>query len=237
MLIPVSQLRFLWGVKPSGVLHVGAHDGEELSAYENAGWTPVVWVEALPDKAAALQAKLSSRQNHAVLSAVVWDVDGHTMEMKRTNNGQSSSVFAMGIHQTEHPDITVVSRLSLESSRLDTLLSKIDHRFNYLSLDIQGAELHALRGLGNRMDGVRWIYTEINTKPVYVGAPLVSELDSYLAGYGFMRVDTVMTNHGWGDALYVHRDTLPRFVSTRRFARRLLARLGRSRAAQSLMRT
>ena len=46
MYITVSELSKYWNIAPTGVLHVGAHLGEEASDYEKFGWAPVIWVEA-----------------------------------------------------------------------------------------------------------------------------------------------------------------------------------------------
>lgn len=219
-----------------GVLHVGAHDAEEAPAYENAGWTPVTWVEGLPEKADALKSRFRNSLKHNVISAVAWDEDGLPLPMQRASNGQSSSVFEMGEHLVEHPTITVVDTVLLPSARLDTALGGMTHSFDFLSLDIQGAELHALKGLGTLLSEVRWVYSEVNTKALYRDAPMVQDVDHYLKGFKFTRVDTVMTSHGWGDALYIRDDTRPRFEAVRRFARRLIARALRARLAARLRR-
>jgi FkbM family methyltransferase len=201
MLISVRQLGRYWAVHPNGVLHVGAHEAEELTDYQAAGWSPVVWVEALPDKAAQLQERFRGTVDQTAISALAWDADGESLTLWRANNGQSSSALPMGTHLVEHPEVRVVEDLSIQSSRLDTLLQGTAHRFEFINLDIQGAELRALRGLGDRIREVRWIYCEVNEKPLYVGAHLMSEIDAYLTPFGFRRVDTDMTPHGWGDAL------------------------------------
>ena len=236
MLIPVYQLRVCWDVSPIGVLHVGAHEAEEAVAYEKAGWTPVIWVEGLPEKADALRNRFKGSAKHSVVSAIAWDEDGLMLPMHRASNGQSSSVFEMSLHLIEHPTISVVDTCVLPSSRLDTALGGCPHPFDFLSLDIQGAELHALKGLGSLLDGIRWVYAEVNTKALYRDAPLVKEIDAYLAGFQFTRVDTAMTSHGWGDALYIRNDVLPRSPAIRRFARRLIARVLRTDLAAKLFR-
>ena len=232
MLISVRQLRTFWGVKAAGVLHVGAHEAEELEDYRAAGWEPVVWVEALPDKAATLQHRFSGNRQHTVIPALARDEDNVVLSMRRTNNGQSSSALALGTHLVEHPKVQVVDEFPMLSSRLDTLLKGSTHRFDFINLDVQGAELRALRGLGDRLRAAHWVYCEVNEKALYVGAALVNEIDSYLGGYGFRRVDTEMTRHGWGDALYTHDSSRPRFPGTRRYLRRLATRARRSRISR-----
>jgi FkbM family methyltransferase len=229
MLISVNQLMLFWGVKPKGVLHVGAHEAEEHSAYEASAWSPVLWIEALPDKAADLETRFAQMDDQRVVSALVWDADDVPLKMKRTNNGQSSSALSLGTHLVEHPEINVIEEIGLRSSRLDTILAQSPHQFDFMNIDIQGAELRALRGLGNRIKGVKWIYCEINEKRLYVGANLVDEVDAYLSEFGFSRVDAEMTSHGWGDALYEHVDVSRRFPRLRRSLRRISSRVVASR--------
>ena len=188
MLISVRQLGRYWAVRPKGVLHLRAHEAEELADYQAAKWAPVVWVEGLPVKAVLRsfgEAFPRNRKNQSAISAVAWDADGESLTMWRTNNGQSSSALPLGTHLVEHPGVWVIEELSVQSSRLDTLLQGTAHRFDFINLDIQGAELRALRGLGDRIRDLRWIYCEVNKKPLYVGAHLVGEIDAYLAQFGF----------------------------------------------------
>ena len=234
MLISVRQLERYWAVRPKGVLHVGAHEAEELADYQAAKWTPVLWVEGLPDKAAELQKRFRGTANQSAISAVAWDSDGESLTMWRTNNEQSSSALPLGTHLVEHPEVRVIEELSVQSSRLDTLLQGSAHRFDFINLDIQGAELRALQGLGDRIRDLRWIYCEVNKKPLYVGANLVSEIDAYLAPFDFRRVDTYMTPHGWGDALYVRADAVPALPRLRSATRRVVTSAMKSRVGRRL---
>jgi hypothetical protein len=89
---------------------------------------------------------------------------------------------------------------------MDTLLSEnsIDlNNYNFINIDIQGAELLALKSFGKLLDNFKYIYTEINTNNLYKDCALVSEIDEYLSKYGFIRVETSMTEFEWGDALYI----------------------------------
>jgi hypothetical protein len=71
-------------------------------------------------------------------------------------------------------------------------------------LDIQGAELKALKGI------VDWryidaIFTEINYREMYKGCALEPEITEFLSNKGFVKVEEVDTGCGWGDALYIKR--------------------------------
>ncbi len=58
MLISLSKLRSFWGINPTGVLHVGAHLGEELEGYFKNQFGPVTWIEAQPNLVQLLRGRV-----------------------------------------------------------------------------------------------------------------------------------------------------------------------------------
>lgn len=75
-----------------------------------------------------------------------------------------------------------------------------------LWMDLQGAELQALRGLGDELKRVKVIHTEVQYREMYLGAPLFGEFDAFLRGQGFVRVKQLYTSEWFGDVLYVRED-------------------------------
>ena len=203
MLFPISHCIRDYGVKITGILHVGAHTGEENDAYlaEGVPQSSIYWVEAIPELCTALRERLPN-----VIQAVVSDTVG-PVEFKITNNFQSSSILDLKTHLVEHPGIDVIKRIQTSSVQLDTLVEQHNIKADFLNMDIQGAELKCLKGFERNLGMINAIYAEVNEKELYAGCALLPELDAWLAQRGFVRVHTVMTHHGWGDALYV-RQTL-----------------------------
>lgn len=204
MLMSVAELSKVWGLNPHGVLHVGAHQGEEATDYERFGWLPVIWVEAQPLLADKLQRKLDPRM-HSVMNATIWDQDGIKMKFNLASNSQSSSLLALGTHGSDYPDVLYTEEIEVTTQRLDTLLVEREVP-NFVNLDIQGVEGKALRGLGRRLEAIDAIYTEVNREEVYLECTIVKELDDFLRDAGFARVATRwILGKGWGDALYLRR--------------------------------
>ena len=183
-----------FGVLPSRVLHVGAHEAEETDLYARWG-AEVLWVEANP----TLANRLKQRGLNVVCGAA-WSSAG-PLTLHVASNGHSSSVYPMGLHTIRHPDVHTVGTVQTEGFRLDTLPFLPD----MLNLDIQGAELEALKGAVGLLGGVRWICTEVSSEELYVGQSLVPELDRWLGDRGFVQVAAEWTDRGWGDALYVRQ--------------------------------
>lgn len=206
MLIPDVFDRFPYARPSKGVLHVGAHTGEELALYHSLGLTDqqILWIDANSDYAAHFGPA------QRFLSALVSNVDNQSAEFNITNNGQSSSILPLKEHLVEHPQVYKVEGRTLNTTRLDTLFAQNSiayDSFDVINLDIQGAELLALHGAPNILQHIKAIYTEVNTKELYAGCALLGELDQFLAQLGFSRTCIEMTPHGWGDALYTRRAT------------------------------
>jgi FkbM family methyltransferase len=169
MLIPCSELSLVYGDHPHGILHVGAHDAEELESYHSYGWGPVIWVEMLPEKFEHLKQRFEGDSNNTVMHAACWDSDGDNLPLFRaSNNGASSSLLSPQLHLVVHPQVSFVEEEGIRTSRLDSILPK-DASFDLINFDIQGAELRALRGLGEFLDRVKWAYLEINERPPLYG--------------------------------------------------------------------
>jgi FkbM family methyltransferase len=183
---------------------VGAHQAEEAVEYVQNGLAdsnPVIWVEAQHKLVEELKSKLDPIGNR-IYCGVAWDQNGITKVFNVTSKSASSSLFELGKHQEYYPEIGVVQKIEVTTIRLDTLLSDRDV-FDFVVLDIQGAESQAIDGLGRRIENVNWIYTEVSRKELYAGATTFTNLERQLKDLGFTRVFTAWDRRaGWGDALY-----------------------------------
>lgn len=191
-------------VKLKGCLHIGAHDCEEIEYYKNWGiiLNDIVWIDAIDMKVNEAR----SRGIPNVYNAVITDKDNDDIVFNIANNVQSSSIFELGTHLVEHPYVNYVGKCHMKSKTIDTFMSEnnLDRtKYNLWSFDIQGAELLALKGGKECLKYVDVIILEVNEKQLYKECCLVGEIDVFLSEYNFKRVHTLMTPHGWGDAIYI----------------------------------
>ena len=205
MLISFKEINNNYNLNIQNILHIGAHKAEESNDYFANGTKRVIWIEANPDLAELLKNSLESGKN-IILNDVVSDKDNEEVSFMITNNGQSSSILELGTHKHLFPDVYVNKQITLFTKRVDTIFNNNKLKFeeiDFINLDIQGAELLALKGI-NDFKNVKAIFTEINTEHVYKNCALVEEIDEYLLKFGFIRKETKMwENHPWGDALYI----------------------------------
>jgi FkbM family methyltransferase len=205
MLIKFNDIVNKYG-RPKGVIHIGAHLMEERNDYISNGLYNTIWVEANPELFSKIEFINHEFGDELVINNTISNEDDKLYRFNVTNNGQSSSILELDKHMIHHPQIHVSEVIEVRSKRMDTLIleNNIDiDKYDFLNIDIQGAELLALKGFGNLLDNIKYIYTEINTNSLYKDCALVEEIDNYLGKYGFKRVETSMTEFEWGDALYI----------------------------------
>jgi len=205
MLITFGEMKPFFTKPISGILHLGAHECEELKKYMSIGVSPnnIYWVEAMSNKVA----KMKSMNVPNVFQGLIDEVDGKSVTFHITNNGESSSILEFGSHAKNHPHIHVVNTQTMTTKRLDTFITENNipiEKINFLNFDIQGVELRALKSMEKYLQNIQYIYTEINTEYVYKDCNLIEELDIYLKMHGFKRVlERIYKQYGWGDAFYV----------------------------------
>jgi FkbM family methyltransferase len=210
MLIDIEQIQkvLVWkNINITGCFHVGAHECEELNSYNNLGIidNDVIWIDAVPTKVD--EAKKRGIPN--VYNAVITNKDDEDITFNVSNNIQSSSVLEFGTHTQEHPSIVFVDKIEQKTITVDTFFER-NHldasKYNFWNFDIQGAELLALKGATKSLQYAKLLYLEVNEKELYKNCALIHEIDNFLTQYNFKRVITTMTEHGWGDAIYVLDD-------------------------------
>lgn len=201
----VTNILATHNIEVTGVLHIGAHECEELNFYTsslNLKPENVIWVDAMPTKVS----EAVNRGIPNVYCAVMSDTDGQDITFNVANNGQSSSILEFKTHSIQHPDVVFVDKFTAKTTKVDTFLKDKElhgSKYNFWNLDIQGAELLALKGAVENLKYAKVIYTEVNENHLYEDCALIEEIDRFLSTFGFKRVLTNMTPHGWGDAIYI----------------------------------
>jgi FkbM family methyltransferase len=205
MLIPIYELVDKFNSRITGIVHIGAHECEEMGDYKLVGIPPerTIWFEA--------QANLVNKYKQIYPTAQIYqaalsDIDDQVRQLIITNNIMSSSLLELKEHLVEHPHVQEIRRDTVVTNTFKTFVKK-NHLdltgYNFINLDIQGLELQVIKGMEELLDQFEYIYMEVNTKELYAGCALLPEIDEYLAGRGFKRVDIRMTPYGWGDAMYI----------------------------------
>ena len=207
-MIDIRKLLQAQGIQPRGVIHVGAHEGEELAEYLSIGFQRILFVEANPIVFQKLQANTKGQARVHLANVAISNCSG-TVTLHVTSMDQSSSILPLKLHQTIYPSIQVTNTVEVPSRSLDELLPELGldpADFNFLHLDIQGAEYLALQGAEKTLRDIEAINTEVNFAELYAGCGLIAQLEEHLGARGFNRIAMARPYHPtWGDAFYVRR--------------------------------
>lgn len=205
MLISFEHLMTFIDKPVRGVLHVGAHLCEELQSYKKFLCDDIIWIEADPDT--YLKAK-EDNPDQLIYNYLITDEDNTYIPFNVANNNESSSIFDFGTHEVYHSEIKFIDKKILVSKRLDTIykIENIKESFaNFLNIDIQCAELLALKSMGKLINNFDYIYLEVNTEEVYKNCCLLDEIKEFLEKHGFEMKLIGMTKANWGDAFFVRK--------------------------------
>lgn len=200
----IWEILYAQKINVVGAFHVGAHECEELTFYNQLGLKRenIIWIDAINSKVV----ESTNKGIPNVYNAVITDKDDSEVIFNISNNVQSSSVLEFGSHSTEHPHVVYVDKTHHLSITIDTFFERNNldaSKYDFWNFDIQGAELMALKGATKSIKHAKAIYLEVNEKELYKNCGLIDEIDVFLLQYNFKRVLTHMTQHGWGDALYI----------------------------------
>lgn len=143
---------------------------------------------------------------HAVNMAVS-DTTGRSV-IHLTASPESNSLFGFQEGSPCEQWHREVGEEEIETCRLDDWCESngIAHeRIDILKLDIQGAELMALRGARKILQTARVVYLEVQFVPLYKDSPLFDEVETFMKECGYRRHAIYPSDHpaDWGDAMYV----------------------------------
>jgi FkbM family methyltransferase len=203
MLMNLEELVKSYDLKIKGVLHIGAHVGQEYTTYKNIGVQNIIFFE--PIKSTFEKLKENIKDSAILINTALGNKIGQVeMFTEQINDGQSSSILEPDYHLIQHPNITFEGKEMVDITTLDSF---IDYKndYNFINIDVQGYELEVFKGGQEFLSSIDYIMTEVNRAELYKNCAKVEELDTYLGEYGFVRVETNWAGNTWGDAFYVKK--------------------------------
>lgn len=210
MFISLKNIIQKYNLQIKGVIHVGAHKGEELSSYFKNNIKNVILIEANNElikyiKLKKIFYKLFSMKID-IFNFIAYNQENLDLELNITSNTQSSSILKLKKHKILYPEIVPKKKILVKTEKINNIFKndiKLSN-YNFINIDIQGSELKALEGCVEIFEGIDAIYTEINFEELYENCVTADVLDNFLNKFKFKRVLTNTPQHpSWGDALYL----------------------------------
>lgn len=103
----------------------------------------------------------------------------------------------------------IQDEVMVESITIDDLCEEYHIEIDLLCMDIQGAELNAVKGAVRALKKIRYIITEVNYKPQYEGSCIYENLKEFLNDNGFViKVEngTNIVDRVFENVLFVRKD-------------------------------
>lgn len=196
MLLNLKELQARYNLDIKGLIHIGAHYGEEYDDYKGLDIKNLLFFEPIPECFEILKKNVEG----IVINKALGNFNGKAKMNIASNKGQSSSLLTPKLHKIQYPDIKFNETIEVEVARLDDIL-RDSGRYNFISIDVQGYELEIFKGAVNTLKHINYIITEVNRDELYENCVQVNELDEFLKD--FKRVETNWIGETWGDAFYI----------------------------------
>ena len=203
----------------TGVVHLGAHKGEEVATYLQSGYQEIVLCEANPDLVDGLKKTFKGQSSVQVIHAAVADTIGSLdFIVHRTASGSVESASLLELKRLGEivPVFDSNEVVNVPALTLDSIAQQYDlfNKVRLVTIDIQGAEKMALSGGSSFLPTVEAVICEVNVIENYQGCALEPELDEIFDSLGFDKEYAIYhelyTEHerfvAWGECVWVNRN-------------------------------
>lgn len=191
------------------VVQVGAHVGEEVAPFREAGVRQALMIEAAEGPYRELCAAIGDAQDFIPFLGLCSSRDGEASDFFVASRGQASSMFKPKRHLQEYPGISFEAPIRKTTRTVDSIVAEVEaahpgfsgREIDLLCLDTQGAEVKVMMGATRLLHFCRTVCTEVSYD-LYDGGASLQEMQGFLAAFGF-GLHTMYTNaKGWGEAMF-----------------------------------
>jgi 2-O-methyltransferase len=179
------------GLNPHVIFDLGSFDGGDGLRFQQAFPScRVISVEADPDRFKIVCQHLKSSNINIVHSAVCdtdGEIDWFSAKIEGGTHGQGSLFKQSKVYKRRYKFVKQSERpIKVPCVRIDTLCQRFDiKKIDLVHMDIEGAELLALKGLG--VFRPTYIYLEMRDK-LFVGGPASQETKQLLESMNYSQV-------------------------------------------------
>lgn len=186
-------------------VEVGAHDPESLSNtwfLEQKGWNGIL-IEANPESYNTIK---SSARKARVLPYAAWNKSDLVLKFNATLDSALGSIS--DIKQNDNHDRSKFIIHEVKTKTLDDILQQENSpkKIDYISIDVEGAELEVLEGLS--LD--KWNVTCLTVEWNHIESRLDC-IDKKLMPYGYIRVFDIASDF---DAFYVKSNVYKKWLES-----------------------
>lgn len=170
------------GQVPCGFIDVGAHFGESneiiRAIYPDKR---IISFEANP----VCEVELKRRGMEYLICLLGKETKESATLYMNPDNPTSTGV---SIYKEKSKFFENASKLEIPMYRLDDIIP-VEARFDFMKIDVQGAEIDVLEGSQKLMSNIKWIFLEVSFVNLNEGAPLFDDVYMYLRKLGYRITD------------------------------------------------
>lgn len=206
MILDFNSLFEKYNMKIKGVIHVGAHFGQEHHFYKSKNITNIVYFEPLKNTFNVLKQNIG---HDAILFNLALGNETKEVEMfvESNNQGQSSSILEPKLHKSQYPGIVFDKKETVHMKKLDDVELEFNS-YNFINIDVQGYELEVFKGATKILDKIDYIIAEINRDELYENCTKIDELKDFLGSFGFILKEEDWAGGTWGDGFFIKKNLL-----------------------------
>jgi FkbM family methyltransferase len=198
-----------------GIIQIGANDGNEINYFSKHTNNILCFepVEEARNKCIE-RAKYCSKSNIIISDYVVSDKTGEVDFYIGQASGNSSMFDLNPERPIFHQWNKHEKKVKMNSITLDDFFQQYSDikisDYNYIYMDVQGAEHLVLNGAAKSLNYIDFIWMEVSYFEIYSNTMLFGEMTKlcYSLGYKLYYHKESTSNQNQGDALYVKRNIL-----------------------------
>lgn len=190
MILNLNELHKKYNMNISGVIHVGAHFGEEQNAYKLLGISKISYFEPVGKTFKKLKEKIGD-EAHLFNYALGNENKKIEMYVEEADAYGCSSLLKPS---DNYKNVKFNYDEIVQMKRLDDVEFDFSN-YNFMNIDVQGYELEVLKGSVKTLEHIDYIMCEINRftleKPLeYINCVQISELIEFLSSFSFRFVES-----------------------------------------------
>lgn len=197
------------------ILELGGYDFEDTLLLEAYYKCPLITFEPNPQLIQEHSHKILNKPNIQLENKGAWDVSKELTFFICKFPGASSfypiDYKSLGSWNKktskEMKERYPMFPISVSAVRLDEYLMNIGNpKVDLLCMDVQGGALSVLKGLGKKLQEIKYIITEVEYNRIYKGEALFPEILEFMKSNGFDCYGISDSSSLFGDVLFIRRD-------------------------------
>jgi len=188
------------------IVEIGARDCSETLAFHH--YFPLAHIysfECNPDTLAVCRDKVKDISHIYLIEKAITDKIGSILFFKIKNEGKDWNPGGSSLLLLEENIKVPQEEIIVECSTLDIeMKTQGVSAIDLIWMDIQGAELSALKGADNILLNISLIHTEVEFHNFYKNQPLFTDISAYLNDHGFHLLTFTSFGKYSGDAVFIN---------------------------------